>query len=269
LIKAGTRLVGDTTVTGDGLTLVGAGTPDVAGIVASTSNANTRNVDVGLANSLIRGAGNAIGTAALNTGTAKVRTSYSDYDASDNVAFGGSIEEDHLTNVGDAQFADPANGDYRLRFGSPLVDKGDPDVAQGLDLEGSALVADGNGDGFARRDIGAFELQPAAPQPQPQGDTQAPVITKLRARQARVSYALSENARVVVKIQRRLAGKRARYRTIGKAAGKATQGANRLRLARRIRAKDARPGRYRAVIVATDAAGNHSKPKTATFRVSR
>jgi hypothetical protein len=73
----------------------------------------------------------------------------------------------------------------------------------------------------------------------------------------------------MVKIQRRLAGHRVRYRTLGKVATPATQGPNRLKLSRRIRAKEVRPGRYRAVIVAVDAAANRSASKAATFRVSR
>ena len=74
---------------------------------------------------------------------------------------------------------------------------------------------------------------------------------------------------MILKIQRRLTGHRARYRTLGKVAKRAKQGPNRLKLSRRIRAKLARPGRYRAVIVAIDAAGNRSAPKVATFRVTR
>jgi len=100
-------------------------------------------------------------------------------------------------------------------------------------------------------------------------DTLAPVITGFRARRAGVSYRLSESARVIVKVQLRLAGHRPRYRTLGKVAKAATQGANRVKLSRRIRARDAHPGRYRAVIVAVDAAGNRSAPKVATFRVAR
>ena len=89
------------------------------------------------------------------------------------------------------------------------------------------------------------------------------------ARRAAVSYTLSESARVIVKVQRRLAGRRARYSTLGKVARAATQGTNRVKLSRRIRARDARPGRYRAVITAVDAAGNRSAPKVATFLVTR
>ena len=57
---------------------------------------------------------------------------------------------------------DAAAGDYRLLPGSPLIDAGDPATPQGLDLDGNPLVVDGNGDGNARRDLGAFEFRPAA-----------------------------------------------------------------------------------------------------------
>jgi len=255
----------------DGLTVVGANTPDVAGVVASTSLHPDRNAEVKLTNSVIRGVATPLGAVAGGTGTAKISASFSDYDGNANVAIGptATIDETKVTNVGDARFTDPANGDYRLRPGSPLVDLGDPDLPQGLDLDGNPLVADGNGDGFPRRDLGAFELHPAAPQAQPQADTQPPLISRLRARRVDVSYKLSEGARVVVKVQRRLAGKRARYRTLGKVAKPGKQGANRIKLSRRIRAKDARPGRYRAMIVATDPAGNRSATRAATFRVAR
>jgi hypothetical protein len=255
----------------DGVTVVGANTADVGGIFATTSPAPSQSVEVSVANSVIRDAFNSLAAVQNGTGTAKISASYSDYNPAEDIALGGAqIDESHVTNVGDGGFADPSNGDYRLRVGSPLVDRGDPDAPQGLDLDGNALVADGNGDGFARRDLGAFELQPQPqPQPQPQADTQAPLVSSLRARRVDVSYKLSETARVIVKVQRRLAGHRARYRTLGKVAKPGKQGANRLKLSRRIRAKDVRPGRYRAVIVAVDAAGNRSAPKAATFRVSR
>jgi hypothetical protein len=223
-----------------------------------------------LKNSVLRGGPYQVYADATGGGMAKVSASFSDYDSSNNLYFGtGShIDETHVTNVGDAGFVNAAGGDYRLRADSPLVDLGEPDVAQGLDLDGNPRVADGNGDGFARRDIGAFELQPPPP-PAPAADTQAPVISGFRAALSRLRYTLSENARVTVKVQRRLAGRHARYRSLGKLSRNATQGANRTKLTRRIRVKARRPGRYRAVIAAVDAAGNRSARKVATFRVTR
>ena len=67
----------------------------------------------------------------------------------------------------DPKFRD-VRGDMRPGFDSPLVDHG---VAGGLlstespfDLALLPRLVDGNGDGIARRDIGAFEYQRAAPQ---------------------------------------------------------------------------------------------------------
>ena len=253
----------------DGVTVVGANTADVGGIFATTSPAPSQSVEVSVANSVIRGAFNSLAAVQNGTGAAKISASYSDYNPAEDIGLGGAtIDETHVTNVGDAGFADPAAGDFRLRTDSPLVDRGDPDVPQGLDIEGNPLVADGNGDGFARRDMGAFELQPQAA-PVPPADTQAPVVSGFRARAARVRYTLSETASVTVRIQRRLAGHRPRFRSLGKVTASAKQGANRTPVSRRIRRKALRPGRYRAVIVAIDAAGNRSEPKAASFRVKR
>jgi hypothetical protein len=68
------------------------------------------------------------------------------------------------------QHADPAwmaLADLRPRADSPLVDGADPaPLATDASLEdagGDVRAADGNGDGVARRDIGAYERQPPAP----------------------------------------------------------------------------------------------------------
>jgi hypothetical protein len=261
-----------TTLRLDGDTLVGTGDPTNDGVVAFGGN-SAQNVHVDVVNTVIAPRG-ALVTLANGPGRATIAASYSAYDSAQNsptTPYQGVTEHD-IVNPADLGFVDPGTGNFRLRPGSALVDAGDPDSARGADLDGNLLIADGNGDGTARRDIGAYELSPpapAGPAPGPVPDKQPPLVSGFRASRTALTYGLSESARVTVTIQRRLAGHRARYGTVGKLSASATGGKNRTRVAARLRRKEARPGRYRAVIVATDAAGNRSKPKTATFRVSR
>ena len=58
--------------------------------------------------------------------------------------------------VADPRFADPAGGDLRPRASSPAIDRG-VDVGYGKDLDGVSVPADGDGDGRATPDVGAFE----------------------------------------------------------------------------------------------------------------
>ncbi|HEX6653862.1 MAG TPA: choice-of-anchor Q domain-containing protein [Thermoleophilaceae bacterium] len=268
-VLAETPAISDSEVDADGLTIVTPTDADIAGATAST--ANVHDARVTLKNSVIRGPGSPLKASASGGGLATVSAAYSDLSPTGSIAQGNAtIEKSHVTNVGAAGFNEAPGHEFELFPDSPLIDIGAPDAPQGTDLGGHARVADGNGDGIARHDIGAFELQPPAA-PAPGGgeaaDTLAPVISGLRARSSRVSYRISEKAGVTVKIQRRLAGRRARFRTLGTVRRSAVEGANRLRLSRRIRSKARRPGRYRAVIVAVDAAGNHSARRAAAFRV--
>jgi hypothetical protein len=57
-----------------------------------------------------------------------------------------------------APLATPPN--YRLLPGSPVIDVGDNSVAQSIDYDGSTRILDGNGDGIAVVDLGAFEVSP-------------------------------------------------------------------------------------------------------------
>ena len=273
----------DTTLDADGVTLVGAGMPWSYGASASNASNPARNATVNLRNSIVRGAASPFyaSSKAGATGKVTVAASYSDYDPTGNsTEDGASINESNVSNVGDAGFVNAAAGDYHLLSSSPLIDAGDPATAQGLDLDGNPLVTDGNHDGTARRDLGAYEVSGPLPGPgagggqtggQPAIDSAAPVISLFRAtptrRGARFRYTLSESAKVTLKVQRAIRGSRTRYRTIGTLTRTAASGANsarlRGRLARRVRIS----GRYRVRITAADTAGNRAAPKLARFRV--
>jgi hypothetical protein len=157
-------ITGDTAVDADGVTLIGS--PDGASAGAFAFTPIALNSSVTLRNSIIRGFAEPLRVDGnVGGGTATITASYSIYDASKNNigAFNSFAAESNITNVANPGFADVVNGDYSLLATSPLVDAGDPASASGLDVDGKPLVADGNGDGTARRDIGAFELQPALP----------------------------------------------------------------------------------------------------------
>ena len=280
------------TVNADGVTIIGPGAaPDTSGAFISNEPAPTESAAINLTNSIIRGVSASLWADVAGAG-GTIAASYSDYDPSGNVSKGNAtISETNVSNVGDAGFVDAAAGDYRLLPASPLVDTGDPATPQGLDLDGNPLVVDGNGDGSTRRDMGAFELQPAGGGQQggtTAVDTEVPLlsgfastrkvfavgsvrtaISASAAHRTRFRYTLSEPARVTITIQRALAGSRkGRYRTVGRLTRNARQGSNSTAFSGRIGKRALRPGRYRAVARATDAAGNRSAPRRAGFRIA-
>ena len=181
-------------------------------------------------------------------------------------------------STADPLFANPAQGDYHLLAGSSAIDQGISDALTGpLDRDGNARVQ-----GTAV-DAGAYETAPvAAPAdggqtPPPAGgdqtppplgggsgpglpaDTIAPAISGLKISKRGARYKLSEAATVQITF-RRVSHHRAGKAITLKRSGK--RGTN--ALARKLHA-----GAYKVTIVATDSAGNRSKPKTTRLRVKR
>jgi hypothetical protein len=80
-----------------------------------------------------------------------------------------------------------------------------------------------------------------------------------------VRFRLSERARVTLRVV-----KLGTRRTVGRVRLGGRAGANSLRLLRRLSLdRPLRPGRYRLVVTARDAAGNRAKPRTARFALPR
>lgn len=64
----------------------------------------------------------------------------------------------------DPAFVAAEAGDYRLQFGSPVIDAGNSTATDvpAADLDGNPRVMDGNGEGVAAVDMGAYE-RPSGP----------------------------------------------------------------------------------------------------------
>jgi hypothetical protein len=92
-------------------------------------------------------------------------------------------------------------------------------------------------------------------------DVSAPEVDGLSVRAGAIRYRLSEPATTVFAVE----GARGRLRGIFRHQGR--QGANRMRVPRRLRGRLLAPGSYRLGAFTADAAGNLARPSRTRFRV--
>ncbi len=83
----------------------------------------------------------------------------------------GTISEDHVLG-GEPALVSRTGGDVHLRAGSPAIDLGRLSAPTTYDLDGITPI-DGNGDGTAVPDAGAYEFKPA---PKTPGGTTPPPV---------------------------------------------------------------------------------------------
>jgi hypothetical protein len=304
---------GSALLNADGVTVIDEGAANTVGASAASIFASPRTSTINLTNSVLRGVDGSLNRFSSSTGSANITATYSDYDPTTTTASGpgnttppaGMLEPGSNLNV-DPLFVGGA--DFHLTPSSPLVDRGDPATTGGVDLGGNARVTDGNGDGVARVDIGAYELGlpgPAGPAP----DKTASDVQKLRFQRrvfaafasgpsvvasarrkktpkgSRVSYTLAEDATVTFRVERASKGRRKGKKCVAKrkrgrrctiyrrVKGSFTHagktGSNSFKFSGRVRGKKLRAARYRLVAVATDTAGNRGKAVRRSFRIKR
>lgn len=64
--------------------------------------------------------------------------------------------------IGNPRFVDPLGVDFHLQPDSPAIDRGSSEGAPLLDFDGNPRPLDGDGDGTAEFDVGAYELVPTS-----------------------------------------------------------------------------------------------------------
>ncbi len=117
---------------------------------------------------------------------------------------------------------------------------------------------------FTRPAAASPPESPAAPA----GDTRSPWLRRLRVRGKAFRFDLSEPARVTFTVERAIRARRSkatRFAPKGSFAMRRAAGANSINVPVRVGKHNLRPGRYRATLIATDAAGNSSTPKRVAF----
>ena len=155
------------TLTAQHVTVDGRGGNNTTGATAFASAA-TDTSTVNIESSVLANVDTSLERVNGGSGVTKISVDHSSFDPakiSQGATPGSITQGPGNVNVAPG-FVDSANGDYRLRADSALIDGGDPAPEDGLpsvDLAGNARVFDGTGDGVAAPDIGALEFSGAAP----------------------------------------------------------------------------------------------------------
>jgi hypothetical protein len=158
-LRAGTPVAtGPIDVDAKHLTVVG-GAAGSRGVWSFSDKAAV-STSVTLDNSIVRGPTQSLAATVSGGGAADLDVNASDYQT-EQESGGGTVDPaptGNLVNV-DPAFIAPADEDYALRSGSPVVDKADLLLTIGTDRDDLGRAFDGDGNGSPVPDMGAYELR--------------------------------------------------------------------------------------------------------------
>jgi len=157
----------------DHVTIVGGGAGSVGALADATALTAGQDASITLHNSILRGPSIDLQAVAVNGGAplptshATVVATYTNWHSSqEGASTGGTASVTATLGQQDVnpQFTNPAAGNFRPRFDSPLIDKGDPAAGgPATDRDGNARIFDGDAVAGAVRDLGAYELVDVVP----------------------------------------------------------------------------------------------------------
>ncbi len=126
--------------------------------VWSFSDKGAVTTSVTLDNSIVRGPAQSVSATASGGGAADLDVNASDYQTEQET--GGTVDPAPTGNLDvDPAFIAPADENYALRSGSPVVDRAAQQLSIGPDRDGNAHNFDGDGNGSPVPDMGAYELR--------------------------------------------------------------------------------------------------------------
>ena len=174
-LEAAANSASSSVLIADHVTALNAGPTNVAAVASNNFAFASGSSKATVSNSIFRGFGDGYQRqgGGPGQGHSDLTVRYSNLPPSGTSTGLGTLNTNQGNITADPSFTGPS--DFRLLLGSPSIDAGDP-ASGGLDSDflGTPRPSDGNSDGVAVRDQGAYEYQPVPPPPTPAPDTTAP-----------------------------------------------------------------------------------------------